>query len=204
MVGMDACLMGNWEIARITAEYADVYVASQATESLAGWAFDTALSDLNDSPEMDAEELGITFAERFHETGDSTLSVVDLGELAAIDSAIDALADSILAKEDPKPNVRPQARRAQKFDGDPNDKDFRDFLQRMAIESDDDDIAEASDDLDSELDEAILANFTNGGWVRDATGLSIYIPTNNDYDPIYMEGRWNEFTRWDEVVEAVK
>jgi len=203
MVGMDACLMANWEIARLTAEYADVYVASQATESIAGWAFHTALTDLIESPEMDAVELGNAFAERFHETGDSTLSVVDLAELAELDSAIDNFANSILSKENPRSNVRPQARRAQNFDGDPNDKDFRDFLARMVSETDDTEIADASEALDAELDEAILANFTNGGWVRDATGLSIYIPTNG-FDGAYHDGRWNEFTRWGDVVDAIR
>ena len=111
MVGMDACLMANWEIARITADYADVYVASQATESIEGWAFHTAIADLNEAPDMDAMELGTTFAQRFHETGDSTLSVVDLEELAELD-AINDLANSILSMDNPRSKVRPQARRA--------------------------------------------------------------------------------------------
>ena len=61
----------------------------------------------------------------------------------------------------------------------------------------------ASQLLDEQLDEAILANFTNGGWVEDATGISIYIPTNG-FDNSYLDGRWNDFTRWNEVVEAIR
>ena len=203
MVGMDACLMGNWEIARLTAEYADVYVASQATESIAGWAFHTALTDLNDDPSMDALDLGATFAERFHETGDSTLSVVDLTQLIEIDPAINEFANSILAKADPQSSVRPLARDTQNFDGDPNDKDFRDFLERMADESNDDDIVDSAEELNDQLDAAIFANFTNGRRYRHATGLSIYIPTNG-FDSSYRQGRWNEFTNWGAVVEAVR
>ncbi len=202
-VGMDACLMANWEIARITAEYADVYVASQATESIEGWAFDTALADLINDPEMEADELGTVFAQRFHETGDSTLSVIDLAELEALDDAIDMLADAILSKDNPRASVRPQARRAQKFDGDPNDKDFRDFLKEMIGGASADDLVDASRELDDQLEEIIIANFTNGGWVSEATGLSLYIPTNG-FDYSYHNGRWNDLTRWDEVVDAIR
>jgi hypothetical protein len=66
-----------------------------------------------------------------------------------------------------------------------------------------DDLVAASQELDDQLDEIILANFTNGGWVSDATGLSLYIPTNG-FDNTYEDGRWNDLTRWDEVVDAIR
>jgi hypothetical protein len=202
LVGMDACLMANWEIARLTADYADVYVASQATESIEGWAFHTALTDLIEDPEMEADELGTAFAQRFYETGDSTLSVIDLAQLAELDSAIDSLANAVLSKDNPRNAVRPQAQRAQKFDGDRNDKDFRDFLRHMIADSSDEDVVEASEDLDDQLNEAILANFSNGEF-DNATGISLYIPTRG-YDNAYEQGRWNDLTRWDEVVDTLR
>jgi hypothetical protein len=202
LVGMDACLMANWEIARLTADYADVYVASQATESIEGWAFNTALTDLVEDPEMEADELGTAFAQRFYETGDSTLSVIDLAQLVELDGAIDLLADAVLSKDNPRGAVREQAQRAQKFDGDRNDKDFRDFLRHMIADSADEDLVEASENLDDQLNETILANFSNGDF-NNATGLSLYIPTRG-YDSTYELGRWNELTRWDEVVDTLR
>ena len=202
LVGMDACLMANWETARITVPYGEYYVASQATESFDGWAFHTALQDLVADPEMDAAELGTVFAERFHETDDSTLSVTNLDELANMDAAIESFALAVLADDNPRGEVRRQARQSQNFDGDPADRDLGDFMVRMTDASDNDDIVLAADDVNNEMDSVVVANFTNGGWVSDATGLSIYIPVNGP-DAQYREGSWNGLTSWTEMLDAV-
>jgi hypothetical protein len=151
---------------------------------------------------MEADELGTAFAQRFHETGDSTLSVIDLAQLKELDSAIDSLANAVLSKDNPRDAVREHAKDAQRFDGDRNDKDFRDFLRHMIAGSADEDLVEASEDLDEQLNETILANFSNGDF-NHATGLSLYIPTRG-YDSTYEDGRWNELTRWNEVVDAIR
>lgn len=202
MVGMDACLMANWETARVTAPYGEIYVASQATESFDGWAFHTALQDLIDDPEMDAAELGTVFAERFHETDDSTLSVTDLDELTGLDGALESFALAVLADDNPRGEVRRQARQAQNFDGDPADRDLGDFMVRMADASGNDDIVAAAEDVADEYNDIIVANFTNGGWVSDATGLSIYVPVSGA-DSQYRLGSWNDITSWTTMLDAV-
>ncbi len=203
LVGMDACLMANWETARVTAPYADIYVASQATESLDGWAFDTSMQDLIDDPEMGAAELGTYIAQRFYETDDSTLSAIDLAELVAMDGAIDELAFAIMDAENPRSAVRRHVGDTQNFDGDPNDRDLGDFALRLVEDGSNEDIAIASDDLLIQLEQSVVANFTNGGWVRDATGLSIYIPTRR-LDELYNRGTWNDATMWDEMLESIQ
>ena len=203
LLGMDACLMASWEIARISAPYADHYVASQATESFDGWAFHTAFSDLVEDPEMDSAELGTVIAERFHETEDSTLSVTDLDELSAMDGAIDLFAQAVMDADNPRGEVRRQARRSQNFDGDPDDRDMGDFFIRMVEATDNEDIMTAADGLLAELDETVVANFTWGEWVSDATGLSIYLPTNGP-DDLYLEGGWTSLTSWDEMLDVIE
>ena len=203
LLGMDACLMASWEIARISAPFANYYVASQATESINGWAFDTALADLVAEPEMDADELGVVFAQRFHETEDSTLSVTDLGALMAMDGAIDLFAQAITDSDNPRGEARRPARRSQNFDGDPNDRDLGDFMLQMLASTDDDAIYTAADGLQAELSEAIVANYTWGEWVSDATGLSIYLPTNGP-SRLYLDGAWTGLTHWDEMLDAIQ
>ena len=202
IMGMDACLMANWETARVTAPYADYFVASQATESVEGWAFDTAMSDLISDPTMGSAELGSNIAKRFYETDDSTLSVVDLIALTEMDEALDSLALSVMAASNPASQFRPRARATQSFDGDPNDRDLGDFVIRLAAGSDNPDIAAAAEDLVFEFDETIVANFTNGGWVSDATGLSIYLPTRGG-SAEYYGGSWVDLTNWDEMLLEV-
>jgi hypothetical protein len=202
LIGMDACLMANWETARISAPYGEYYVASQATESFDGWAFHTALQDLVADPEMEAAELGTVFAERFHETDDSTLSVTDLDALVGMDGAIENFALAVLDDENPRGEVRQRARQAQNFDGDPADRDLGDFMDRMADASENMDIVSAAEDVWDQMGDTVVANFTNGGWVSDATGLSIYIPVNG-VDGQYEEGSWNDLTSWTDMLEAV-
>ena len=202
IIGMDACLMANWETARVTAPYADYYVASQATESVEGWAFDTAMSDLISDPTMGSAELGSNIAKRFYETDDSTLSVVDLAALTEMDAAIDSLALSVMAASNPSNQIRSSARATQSFDGDPNDRDLGDFVVRLAAGSDNADIATAAEDVAIEIDDTIVANFTNGGWVSDATGLSIYLPTRGG-SAEYYGGAWVDLTQWDEMLLEV-
>jgi len=202
LIGMDACLMASWEIARVSADYGDYYVASQATESFDGWAFDTALADLVADPEMSAAELGTVIAQRFHETDDATLSVTDLTQLAAMDGALDLFANAVIEDGNPRGEVRRQARDSQNFDGDPADRDLGDFMARMEDATDNPDILAAAQDVSAELSEVIVSNFTNGGWVSDATGMSIYLPVNGP-DDIYLEGSWNDLTSWTEMLEAV-
>ena len=68
--------------------------------------------------------------------------------------------------------------------------------------TDNPDILAAAQDVSAELSEVIVSNFTNGGWVSDATGMSIYLPVNGP-DDIYYEGSWNDLTAWTEMLEAV-
>ena len=96
-------LMASWEIARISAPYADHYVASQATKraSMVGPSTRPSATSWR-TPEMDSAELGTVIAERFHETEDSTLSVTDLDELAAMDGAIDLFAQAVMDADNPR------------------------------------------------------------------------------------------------------
>jgi hypothetical protein len=204
LVGMDACLMANWETARIAAPYTQIFVASQATESLLGWAYDTAIADLVADPEMDAEELGIVIAHRFNQTPDATQSVVDVAVLKDLDTVIDELAAAILDLSDPRAAVSGIARQTQTFDGTYPDRDLGDFVRRIANRSAEHPrVAAVASDTWYQLGEAIVANYTHGDWVADATGLSIYLPIH-ELDERYLTAPWADLTDWDEMIEAIQ
>ena len=205
LFGMDACVMQSWEIAHVVAPYADVYVASQDYEDWDGWAYDTALSDLVASPQMTGAELGEVIAERFYESGDATQSVVDLAAVPALSAAIDALAGAILDAADPASELYGAAQDAQEFDyGWGVDHDLGDFLDRLADGTEDPAVQAAALDARDALGAAILANYTNGRSVQDASGLSIYTPTYGRPDPLYANGTWAEDTRWDDLVLGLR
>jgi hypothetical protein len=203
LLGMDACLMANWEIATVAAPYAEIYVASQATESVDGWAYHTAYADLIADPEMDGEELGNVFAQRFIETYDATQSVVDLRDLEPLNNAIDLLALEVMDAENPRDAIIDAARSAQTFDGDVPDRDLGDLSLLLMEDSGSADIADAAAVAWEELQGTVVGNYTYGGWVRRATGLSIYLPTRHDPDPQYAHASWGDQTHWDEMLEAI-
>ena len=57
LVGFDACLMGMFEVAAATKDYADYLVASSETEPGDGWPYDNFLDLLGKKPAMEASEL---------------------------------------------------------------------------------------------------------------------------------------------------
>jgi hypothetical protein len=203
LVGMDACLMANWEVATVVAPYAEVYVASQATESLDGWAYHTAFGDLVADPEMDSAELGTVIAQRFIETRDSTQSVVELVALEYLNRSIDGLALEIMEAEVPRDAVLGSARRAQTFDGDVPDRDLGDLTLLLSEADGPPGVADAAADVWDELQGTVIANYTYGEWVRHATGLSIYLPTSSSPDPAYGDASWAELTHWDELLLTI-
>jgi len=200
LIGMDACLMGNWEIAHAVAPYGETYVASQDYVSLDGWPYDTLADDLVADPTMDGAALGEAIALRFWESGDTAKSVIDLGAMDALQSELDAFAEVALASEDADDALYRAADGALGFEwgGDPNDRDLGHLMARI----DDTTLQPYAEAVGAALDEAVIANHTNGDQLRDATGLSIYAPVRGELSDSYLEATWSEDTLWDEVVVA--
>ncbi|MDP6933485.1 MAG: clostripain-related cysteine peptidase [Myxococcota bacterium] len=201
LLGMDACTMASWEIAHVSAPYADILVASQDYEGEDGWAYDAAMEDLVDDPGMSAEELGDSIALRFHESGDSTQSVIDLNSLEELDAAIDALAQALLESDEPKQLIKKAAKNAQSFDyWDVVDHDLGDFLDLLVEESDVEDVDDAATAARDLVADVVLSNYTRGNGVKYATGLSIYTPTSGSVSSLYLQGTWAENSLWDDVL----
>ena len=206
LLGMDACLMGSWEVGYEAAPYADIFVGSQASEGLDGWAYDTAMADLVADPDMSAAILGDFIALRFHETHDSTQSVVDLRASAELASALDQLAQAMMDSGHARDLLEDGADRAQDFEhGWGSDHDIGDFLLHLEDSSHADDaVLEAIEVVRSAYDASVIANYTWGNNVRDATGMSIYTPTYGRVNDDYSRGSWAEETLWDDFVELAR
>lgn len=103
ILGFDACLMSMLEVAYEYVDLADYMVASVTGIPFDGWAYDLFLDDLTTTPSMSVEELLDCIVEGYVEyysfcagsglggwTG-VTLSVVDLTQMGALATAVDAL-----------------------------------------------------------------------------------------------------------------
>lgn len=202
LLGMDACIMQSWEIAWVAQPYADVYVASQDYESLTGWAYHTALADLVAAPDMDAATLGDAIAHRFHEIPDRTQSVIDLRRLPALDAALNDLADAAVATGDAK-GLLSLSVDALGFDGTASrDHDLGDYLLQIEAATTDPGVLAALPAVQDALADVVISNYTLGGRLRAAQGLTIYAPHDANVDDVYLNAAWSAGTRWDEFLKA--
>lgn len=99
VLGFDACLMANLEVAREVTPFARFMVASEENEPETGWSYSPLVKALATHPDIDGAALGRTVAESYQQSftdadegAGVTMSVVDLGRVAALDEAMQALA----------------------------------------------------------------------------------------------------------------
>jgi hypothetical protein len=104
LVGFDACVMGNLEVAKSLAGAARFLVASEEIEPADGWNYAALLTALTRNPAMDGRQLGTAIIDTYrdwfarspeHDKQEKakaiTLALIDLDKVAAVDRAVAAL-----------------------------------------------------------------------------------------------------------------
>jgi hypothetical protein len=186
LLGFDACLMANYEVASAVAPLADRLVASQELEPGHGWDYGS-LQLLADDPDATADELGeeilAGFSGQAEEQGTQdqiTLAMIDLTRMAAVD---DAVSDFAAALTDQSSEVAPAVGQSEattlafgKSPDESQDKHLSDLgLLATAIGESAPEVAEQADAVVAALDDAVLDS-VDGVATDGATGLSIYLP----------------------------
>ena len=198
LLGFDACLMGNYEVASAVAPLADRLVASQELEPGHGWDY-TSLQTLADDPDTSADAFGKAliagFSAQAQEQGtqdEITLSLTDLTKMDDVDAAV---ADFAEALADQAPEVAPAVGQSEastlafgKSPDETQDKHLSDLgLLATAIGDSAPDVAEQADAVVDALDAAVLDEVF-GVATAGATGLSIYLPPVRDLsDAAYLD-----------------
>jgi hypothetical protein len=104
LIGFDACVMGNLEVAKSLAGTARYMVASEEIEPADGWNYAAFLGALVANPAMDGKTLGTTIIDSYrdwfarspdHDKQEKakaiTLALIDLDKVPAVDKAVSAL-----------------------------------------------------------------------------------------------------------------
>jgi hypothetical protein len=103
LLGMDACLMSNLEVAFQVRPYAAHMVASEENEPNNGWPYDAVLRLLADDPDTPARELAAHIVQAYVRSyvdagysGPVTQTALDLSKVGDVARAMDGLADALM------------------------------------------------------------------------------------------------------------
>ncbi len=193
MIGFDACLMQDIEIARAFEPYADFYLASQETESGDGWYYTSAFGALAQNPTLSTEDFGKEIISSFdlynaisndgEAKTETTLSLIDLSRIVPAYNALESLYDrqdeAIRLNPADYADISLAASHAYSFSGD-EQIDLIDYLQKLDESDYDDSIVSSSyiNDLISQFRSTIV--YRNAVSNLGINGLAVTFP----YDSI--------------------
>ena len=170
-VGFDACLMANYETARILAPFAEKMIASEELEPSGGWDWKKTLENLSDPT-----EIAKGYAEKNADTDYYTVSVIDLEKFGIVEDLFSRVVEKIGRGE--KNLIARAAYYAQGFGSSSGKGDAGDLY----------DLCGVADYLDLEYDLSDCVTCFNGTARADAGGLSFYFPVGSQK---YMEAYTN-------------
>ena len=140
LLGFDACLMANAEVAEALKDKASYLVASEETEGAAGWQYNEVLTkgvvgklmkgkDLDVTPEELAKH--IVKVSSKHQDDLPTLSVIDNAKVDGMTASVKTFAEAILNTSTKMGVLRADARATQAYY---ENKDLADFASRVAAD----------------------------------------------------------------------
>lgn len=214
LIGFDACLMAQIDVALVTAPYADVFVASAELEPNTGWAWDLLLRRLVENPQQDAAAFGATIVESFREFYESrgdptvTLSAFDLTRANDLRQKLNALSDAMMTGMGDSYTAIAEARSFVDVYSQPAPEEFSaadlgHFARLVVDRGGRPAVAEPARALYEAIDQARIAEW-NGGFHANSTGLSIFFPQYAQlYPPIYGQGSpLPQQTSWGDFLKA--
>lgn len=162
-VGFDACLMATYDMACILEQHANYMIASEDLEPISGWNYNTVLSKMgSDSFYSDVLR---SYSEKHSEKNTYTLSVTDLSYVCELDNIVAEFTSRIS-------NNISMAQKALSYGIE--------FGINSGIVSGTDlfDLGSMATAIDIDHDISSFIMTVNGETNENASGISIYFPTN--------------------------
>jgi hypothetical protein len=222
IVGMDACLMGETEVAYELKDAARYLLASEESEGGPGWAYDSMLGGktigtaiqkvqeelkLGHRIDVGPEEFSkiVVDINREHSKDIPTFSATDLTRMEEVKVASDALAKAIKNSND-KDSIRAAIEKSENYGGGwlpyRDIRDAVDLGNKLIESSSDEKVKAAARAMIEAVNKAVLANENDPESHPESHGLSIYAPTSNASQVGYNYGDLNfaRQTEWDEAL----
>jgi len=205
LLGMDACLMSNQEVAFQAREHVRAIVGSEDLEPGDGWPYTEVLRRLVDTPSLTGTELGAVVVEEYlrsYTGGNDTVTqcAVDISRLEPFTAAFATFTDSlraVLGDEQQRDLIAKAHRVSVRFQGQLIDvRSLCHNLIRVGIAAPVQDAARA---LDAVLDPVgyVVAEGHQGTRVTGVGGITVYFPGLYDHvSDYYKDLRFAEETGW--------
>ena len=204
LLGYDACLMHMVEVVYQVKTNAGISAGSEDSEPNDGWPYDTILEDLTGTPTMTSRTLGTVIVQRYIESygsaGSETQSAVDNGNFSGLVTAIDNLAQALIAEINAGNLTQVQQARSE------TEQiyysyyiDLYNFAQNIQTY-----VPGATSEAQAVMDNLSITVYeeAHGSLVPNEHGLSIYFPLGEgDYLASYdatafaIDTLWNEFLK---------
>jgi hypothetical protein len=229
LLGMDACLMGNLEVAYEVRKGVRYLVASEELVPGHSWPYQEIFGVLRTTPELDGAALTSLVVDRYVNfytanppgAGDVTKVALDLGRIAELTGAAGLLAEALRASmsavgdalwqvqreaEQRETNAEPKKRESTKFDSHLWDLGSltAGLVESRMVSPPVKDRAAAMLRALAPGAGAVLAEGHRGAWFDATRGVSIYLvpPRKQRVSAAYSRLAFARDTHWDEMLGA--
>ncbi|MGC9350008.1 MAG: clostripain-related cysteine peptidase [Anaerolineae bacterium] len=216
LLGMDACLMSNLEVAFQAQSYVRYIVASEENEPNDGWPYDAVLDYLVRNPEVETADFAAHIVQAYVESyveraysGSVTQAALDLSQVGTLTHPIDALSKAMM------PNMAAGKQwlgealyKTEARFRDSTLWDVAEVCEYLQDESDRQDVQEAAkavcDALQPQNEDFVIAERHYGSKVEHCGGITIYLPPRvlHRISPYYKDTAYARTHTWLELLEA--
>ncbi|MGC9336466.1 MAG: clostripain-related cysteine peptidase, partial [Anaerolineae bacterium] len=216
LLGMDACLMSNLEVAYQARPFVRYVVASEENEPNNGWPYDRVLRYLVDNPDAETADLARhivqAYVDSYTEIGYSgavTQSALDLARVEVLAEPLDVLSDALVPRmSDAKREIGEALYRTSANFWRGTLWDIAHFCQELASETEDEGTRQASlavkAALQPESSALVIAEAHHGQKVAHCGGTTVYLPPRilHKVSRYYSELDYAQAHRWLAMLES--
>ncbi len=189
----DACEMAQLEVASQLKDQVGYMVASEEIIGTMGLPHRNFLSELSSKPKMSPGQAAATWVSlseddtiaragrNINQQAAVQLSAIDMSKIAPIEAAVDQFAQRLMAH--PPEELKELVSNVQSFNigaSDETAEDFRDighFCSLIEESEAEDTVKQAAKEVNQAIKDSLVAAHNQGEDAEDATGLSVYLPT---------------------------
>jgi len=222
IIGFDACLMAEGEVAYELKDRGKILLASEESEGGPGWTYNSMLGGetmakaiktvqesmihkINVGPEEFAKI--VVNVNKQHSEDIPTFSAIDLGKMNEFKDTMNSFAKAV-RKSDDKETVRQAITSAENYGGGwAPYKDIRDaghVADNIIAKTKDPDLKKAAENIKETLKGVVMANEVNEQQHPKSQGISIFAPTQkSSMEASYGDLQWVKDTEWDEMLNDI-